>query len=109
MKLRKALLQFISDDDLNQFVQCLSSNESLEQLRDHERSNFLHELATFNRPIIFYYLKFANLIPNTFLIELLNQKSKDYDGMTPLQLSIQYNKKVKNHTDSAFGLFKHRS
>ncbi|OMJ71355.1 hypothetical protein SteCoe_30463 [Stentor coeruleus] len=95
MKLRNALLQSISDNDINRFVQILSTNESIKQLQDNERSNFLHELATFNRPIIFYYLKLANIIPNALLLELLNQKSIDYDGMTPLQLSIQYNKKIR--------------
>lgn len=88
-------MKALYDDDLEKFSVTLDTVQQIDQVQNIKGTNLFHDLANSSHPTLSYFLKCVNTLNVILLEEMLNSKSSEKDNLTPLQLAIVYNKRVK--------------
>ena len=88
-------MKALYDDDLEKFSVTLDTVQHVDQVQNVKGTNLFHDLANSSHPTLSYFLKCVNTLNSSLLEEILDSKSAEKDNLTPLQLAIAYNKRVK--------------
>jgi hypothetical protein len=89
-------MRCLYDDDLEGFTQNVAGVqiEQISLLQNVKGTNILHDFANCSRSTLPFFMKCVNFLPTELIRQMLDSKSSEKDNLTPLQLSVVFNKRV---------------